>query len=74
MSALPPLEPITTRRIPTQYEMAQKTALRLMDSINNATTRNTLDLYLAIIGGDALEVGRIILKIDRDLLNEQVLE
>lgn len=59
---------ITTPRVQTQTELARKTICRLVDALNSATTRDALDLYLALIYADYLALGRALSKIDNDYI------
>lgn len=62
-------EKITTVRTLTQTELARKTICRLVDALNSATTRDALDLYLALISADHLALGKVLSKIDNDYIN-----
>lgn len=62
-------EKITTVRVQTQTELARQTICRLVDALNSATTRDALDLYLALISAKHLELGKVLSKIDDDYIN-----
>ena len=64
MSELP--TKITTRRVKTRLELARDAVSRLRIAMICLSDRDGLDIYDAVISGDAPGLGKLILKVDND--------
>lgn len=64
-------EEITTKYIPTQYELAIKSMRHFREATCFASDSDILDIYEAIISGDALALGKLLLKIDNELTRSE---